>query len=399
MKTAIVIGGGPAGLMAADELSLAGAKVKVFEAKASMGRKFLMAGKSGLNLTKDEPLSDFMAHYSEAKAWLTPMIEQFGPGAVKNFANELDQEVFSGSSGRVFPRAMKASPMLRAWMVKLNQQEVEFQTKHRWSGWQDGALVFDTPSGQHQINADVTVFALGGKSWARLGSDGLWAALFEDRSIKTAPFGASNTAISIDWSAHMQPHFGTPLKAVSFSAGGFTSRGEAIISSKGLEGGGVYSVSRGVREGHPLTIDLKPDWTMAKIQDALEKPRGKSSLANHLRRVLKLQKHELELLNEWARPLPQKLNELASVIKGLNIPNATLRPIDEAISTSGGVMQDALNEHLMLHQIPGVFCAGEMLDWEAPTGGYLLTACFATGRTAGRGAAEYLGLTPAHAPV
>ena len=391
MKTAFVIGGGPAGLMAAQELALAGASVALIEAKPSLGRKFLMAGKSGLNLTMDEPIDAFTAKYGEAGQWLSSMLHEFGPNEVSEFATRLGQTVFTGSSGRVFPQVMKASPMLRAWIKHLDALSVTISTKWRWTGWDDGALVFETPDGPRTCIADVVVLALGGKSWARLGSDGQWATHFEKA---VTPFGPSNSAISIEWSAHVAQHFGTPLKAVTFKSGPYQSRGEAVISKNGLEGGGVYSVSRGVREGHPLFIDLKPDWSTSLVEAALQKSKGKTSTINHLRKVLKLQKHELALLNEWARPLPSDLRSLADTVKHLKVADAKLRPIDEAISTSGGIRRDALDESLMLKSRAGVFCAGEMLDWEAPTGGYLLTACFATGRTAGRGAAKYLGLTP-----
>ena len=395
MKTAIIIGSGPAGLMAADELSRAGAKVTVIEAKPSLGRKFLMAGKSGLNLTKDEPLDQFTAHYAEAKDWLAPMLKEFGPKDVKQFADDLEQAVFTGTSGRVFPKTMKASPMLRAWIARLIEQGVQFKTKWRWLGWDGDALSFETADGVQTIQADATLFALGGASWARLGSNGQWAAEFANQGIALASFGASNAGIALDWSGHMKPHFGVPLKAVEFRSGPYHSRGEGIISSNGIEGGGAYSISRGIREGNAFDIDLRPDWPLERVQTSLEKPRGKASMSNHMRRVLNLKKHELALLNEWARPLPNDSNAVAKLIKNVLVSNAKLAPIDEAISTSGGVAREALDANLMLFAKPGVFCAGEMLDWEAPTGGYLLTACFTTGRTAGRGAAQYLGLTPA----
>ena len=395
MKTALVVGGGPAGLMAADELSRAGAKVIVIDAKPSVGRKFLMAGKSGLNLTKYEALGPFVENYTDAQNWLGPIIETFGPEQVVQFAERLEQSVFTGTSDRIFPDAMKASPLLRAWINRLSQQGVEFRTKWRWLGCDGSSLTFDTPDGAQSVEADVTVFALGGASWARLGSDGHWAKIFAKEEFKLTQFGASNAGIDVEWSAHMQPHFGTPLKAVAFRSGTYSSRGEAVISQNGLEGGGIYSVSRGVREGGDLYIDLMPDWPVDRVRTALAKLRGKTSLTNHIRKTLNLKKHELAMLGEWARPLPSEASELAPIIKNLKVGHSGLRPMDEAISTSGGVPQAAFDENLMLRARPGTFCAGEMLDWEAPTGGYLLTACFATGYTAGRGAAHYLGLTPA----
>ncbi|MGH1576900.1 TIGR03862 family flavoprotein [Planktotalea sp.] len=395
MSLALVIGGGPAGLMAADELSRAGAQVIVLEAKASIGRKFLMAGKSGLNLTKDEPISDFVTAYTDAKNWLNPMVADFGSSEVMRFTEQLGQSVFTGSSGRVFPKAMKASPMLRAWIEKLTSQGVEFRTKWRWLGWANEGMTFETPEGKMTLEAEAVVFALGGSSWSRLGSDGAWAQTFKSEGIELAPFGPSNSSISIAWSAFMAPHFGTPIKSVAFTSGPYKSRGEAIISKIGLEGGGVYSISRGVREGHPLFIDLRPDLSVQQIATALQKERGKASLSNHMRRVLKIKKYEMALINEWARPLPNDPAELAKTVKQLRVGLSGLGPMDDAISTSGGIKREAFDENLMLRAKQGVFCAGEMLDWEAPTGGYLLTACFASGRTAGRGAARYLGLTPA----
>ena len=358
-----------------------------------------MAGKSGLNLTKAEDITDFTAQFTDASDWFAPMLAQFGPTSVERFANSLGQNVFTGSSGRVFPEVMKASPMLRAWLEKLTKQNVEFRTKWRWTGWHEDRLMFDTPQGVTTMKTDAVVFALGGASWPKLGSDGAWHKGFIKKGIQLNQFGAANSAIRVEWSQYMKPHFGAALKAVAFSSGDFTSRGEAILTSQGFEGGGIYSVSRGVREGNALCIDLKPDWTFERVISAIEKPHCKASAANHLRRALKLSKLQLALLNEWERLKLDDARALAKRIKGLQIKGAQMGPIEDAISTSGGITKGALNKALMLHQMPGTFCAGEMLDWEAPTGGYLLTACFATGRVAGRGAAEFLGLTPAREPV
>lgn len=392
---ALIIGGGPAGLMAADELSRAGAEVTIAEAKPSFGRKFLMAGKSGLNITKDEPLDVFYRRFAEAQSWLAPMLDAFGPDEVKQLATELEQPIFTGTSGRVFPKAMKASPLLRAWLARLARQGVRFEAKWRWTDWADGVFSFETPQGRQSVSPEVVVFALGGASWARLGSDGQLASLFADKEIELASFAGANAGVTVAWSSYMRAHFGTPLKAIALTSGAYASRAEAVISAHGLEGSGIYSVSRGLREGHDLHIDLRPDWSLERVETALQRPRGRASISNHMRRVLKLKKHEAALLTEWARPLPSDALELAKLIKHLKVQSTGLQPMDHAISTSGGVMQEAFDEDLMLRNHAGVFCAGEMLDWEAPTGGYLLTACLATGRTAGRGAARYLGLTPA----
>ncbi len=387
---ALVIGAGPAGLMAAGELARAGCAVTVVESKPSAGRKFLMAGKSGLNLTRDEPFDTFLAAYTDAASWLQPMIQAFDATAVQNWARDLGQEVFTGSTRRIFPVSMKASPLLRAWLRQLDGLGVQLRTRWRWTGWRDGTATFDTPDGQMDFAADVTVLALGGASWSRLGSDGAWGDVLKGHGVDLAPFAPANAGLRVDWSAHMASAFGQPLKGVAFRAGPYASRGEAVISARGLEGGGIYSVSRGVREGHALSVDLAPDKTVKDLTTRLARPRGKASWANHLRKVLKLGGARMALLNEFGRPLPQDPAALAALIKALPIAHAGLAPLDEAISSAGGVMQNAVDKGLMLTAMPGVFCAGEMLDWEAPTGGYLLTGCLATGRWAGRHAADYL---------
>lgn len=387
---AVVIGGGPAGLLAAGELAAAGHRVLVAEAKPSLGRKLLMAGKSGLNLTKEEAPQAFLDAFAEAASWLAPMLAEFGPAQVRLWAEGLGQPLFTGSTGRVFPEAMKASPLLRAWLARLADLGVETRSRWRWTGWDGEALSFGTPDGATQVVPAVTVLALGGASWRRLGSDGAWAPLLAACGVEVAPFAAANAGVAVDWSPHMAAHLGAPLKNVAFRAGAYFSRGEAAISQRGLEGGGLYSVSRGLREGAPLWLDLLPDLGAAAVADRLAAPRGKASLANHLRKRLGLPPAQIALLNEFARPLPQDATALAALIKALPVRHSGLRPLDEAISTAGGVRQDALDGALMLKALPGVFCAGEMLDWEAPTGGYLLTACLATGRWAGRGAAAYL---------
>lgn len=390
MKTVAVIGGGPAGLAAAEVIASAGLAVTVYDAKPSVARKFLMAGKSGLNLTHDAPLSDLLASYAEAATWLSPSVAAFESAAIVTWAEGLEQEMFTGSTGRVFPKAMKASPLLRAWLARLDGLGVVRQTRWRWTGWRDEALAFDTADGAQSVTADAVVLALGGASWARLGSDGAWVEILSSQGVALAAFAAANAAVGVTWSPHMAEHMGAPVKGVAWRAGDYHSRGEAMLSRRGLEGGGIYSVSRGVRDGATLSVDLRPDLTVKEVATRLAKPRGKNSLTNHLRKVLKLDRVKLALLNEWARPLPIAPPVLAAVIKGLTVDHTGLRPMDEAISTAGGVPASALDEQLMLQDLPGVFCAGEMLDWEAPTGGYLLTACLATGRHAGHGVVQYL---------
>ncbi|WP_343222759.1 TIGR03862 family flavoprotein [Mameliella sediminis] len=388
---ALVIGGGPAGLMAADALLASGHAVTLVEAKPSLARKFLMAGKSGLNLTKMEPFDRFLTAYGEAAPRLEPMLKQFGPQDVSDWAEGLDQEVFAGSTGRLFPKAMKASPLLRAWLARLDSMGLDRRTRWRWQGWgTDGALGFDTPEGHRDMRPHVTVLALGGASWARLGSDGDWAAHFRAHNLPVAPFAPSNAGLSVPWSSHMAPHFGQPIKNIGLYAGGLSNRGEIVVSARGLEGGGLYPLTPALREGRPLRIDLKPDLDLGALTDRLARPRGKQSRANALRKALGLSPAAQALLMEFARPLPDTPEALARRIKALEIPDAEVRPMDEAISTAGGVPLAALDDGLMLRQRPGVFCAGEMLDWEAPTGGYLLTACLATGLWAGQHAAAYL---------
>ena len=390
MKHAVVIGSGPAGLMAAEVMAKVGIKVTICEAKPSVGRKFLMAGKSGLNLTKEEESKAFHVAFNEAMRWLAPMLDAFGPDAVQTWARDLEQELFTGTTGRVFPKAMKASPLLRAWLVRLGDLDVTINTRWRWTGWEGAALAFDTPDGIQSIASDATVLALGGASWQRLGSDGAWYPMLLEKGLRLTPFAPANAGLSVAWSPYMEKHLGTAIKSISLTSGPYTSRGEVILSWHGIEGGGIYSVSRGVREGHPLAIDLAPDLTDAAITQKLSKPRGKATLTNHIRKCLKLDAAKIALLQEMATPLPKGPAPLAALIKALPISHDGLRPMDEAISTAGGVTQAAVDEALMIKALPNTYAVGEMLDWEAPTGGYLITACLATGAWAGHHAAARL---------
>jgi len=371
--------------MAADVLSAAGHSVTLTEAMPTIGRKFLMAGKSGLNLTKDEDTSTFNSAFGYANAALAPILASFGPEDVIAWAKGLNQEVFIGTTGRVFPTVMKASPLLRAWQARLIAQGVVIHTRWRWTGWDGDLGLFETPDGAQTISPKVTVLAMGGASWARLGSDGEWAALMPD---SVAPFQPVNMGFAVPWSTHMEQHFGSAVKGCKLTAGDAVSRGEFVVSAKGIEGGGIYGVSGAIRDGAPLVIDLLPDMTIAQIDAKLGAGKGKQSMANQLRKALKLSPIKRALLNEFGRGAPMYLPEK---IKGLPFPALTPRPMDEAISTAGGVRFDALTEGLMLRDHIGVFCAGEMLDWEAPTGGYLITGCLATGRWAGLAAARALG--------
>ncbi len=388
---AAIIGAGPAGLMAAEVLAQAGVSVDIYEQKPSAGRKFLMAGKSGLNLTQDAPVEPLLAAYDTTL--LAPMVRAFDAQAIRDWAQGLGQPVFTGSAGKVFPEAMKASPLLRAWLGRLQASGVRLHTRWRWTGWSalPGDLIFDMPEGTREVHADCTLLAMGGGSWSRLGSDGLWQSHLQQAGVETAPFAPSNAGLRVDWSAHMAPHFGSPIKAVTWRAADTRDRGEGVLSARGLEGAGVYALSRAVRAGAPVSLDLLPDLRAEQVADRLAAKRPKESLSNHLRKSLRLPPVKRALLREWAHPMPSDPMALATLLKALPVRHAGFLPLDEAISTAGGLAFTALDAHLMLRKCPGVFAAGEMIDWDAPTGGYLLTACLATGRWAGQGALTWLG--------
>ena len=378
---ALVIGGGPAGLIAAEELALAGRRVLLAEAKSSLARKFLMAGKSGLNVTKDQPLASFLAAYDCPNA-LGPMLREFGPAQVKAFCQVLGQEVFTGSSGRVFPVAMKASPLLRAWALRLAEMGVDLRTRWRWQGFEGNSFAFDTADGRQVLRPAVTVLALGGASWSRLGSDAAWVPWLAEKGVEITPWKPANMGFTVDWSPHMTRHFGQAIKGAVLMAGPLRERGEFVISAKGVEGGGIYALSRALREGATLMLDLMPDVAAAEVFARLERMKSSETTANRLRK-LGLPAPAAALVMEWGKGM-----DLALAVKTLPARLTKPRPLDEAISVAGGVAWDAVNADLELTALPKVFVAGEMLDWEAPTGGYLLTASWATGRWAGRAAAR-----------
>jgi uncharacterized flavoprotein (TIGR03862 family) len=387
-----IIGAGPAGLIAAERLAQSGGRVTVFERMPSPARKFLMAGRGGLNLTHSEPLERFLTRYGNVDDRLLDAIRAFPPETAQAWARGLGQETFVGSSGRVFPRAMKASPLLRAWLRRLDGLGVAIMARHDWSGWDgDGALIFQTPAGERRIAASATLIALGGASWPRLGSDGSWQGLLAGAGAELAPLRPSNMGFRVVWSDVFRARFaGEPLKRIAIRFGGEMRRGEALITSEGLEGGAIYALSASLREalgaGGPavLLLDLRPDLPAEELTRRLARPRGSQSRSTFLRKVAGLPPVAVALLRE-AGEMPDDAAALAARIKAVPLRLDAPMPIERAISSAGGVAFASLDESFMLKTRPGIFLAGEMLDWEAPTGGYLLQACLATGVAAARG--------------
>ncbi|KGJ05666.1 NAD(FAD)-utilizing dehydrogenase [Paracoccus halophilus] len=388
---ALVIGAGPAGLMAAETLAAHGFGVVVAEAMPTPARKFLMAGKSGLNLTRDEPRALFATRFSGALPRTPGYLgeEEFGPAEVMAWARGLGIELFTGSTGRVFPLGMKASPLLRAWIGRLSGQGVELLTRWRWAGFKGDGWRFETPAGVEILHPGAVVLALGGASWPRLGSDAGWVPWLQQRGVAIAPFRPANMGFRVDWSAQMARHFGRAVKGVALRVGEQTGRGEWVISARGIEGGGVYEVSAAMRDGVPALVDLAPDLSEAELARRFARAPAKLSVGNRLRRVLG-DPLRAALLLEWGQPLPPDPARLAARAKALALRHEGPLGIERAISSAGGITAGALTGTLELRAMPGVFAAGEMLDWEAPTGGYLLTGCLASGRRAGQGAAAYL---------
>ncbi len=405
-----IIGGGPAGLMAAEVLGQAGVNVDLYDAMPSVGRKFLLAGVGGMNITHAEDYAAFVSRYGERAGDLRPLLDAFSPDSLREWIHGLGIDTFVGSSGRVFPSDMKAAPLLRAWLKRLRESGVQLHTRQRWLGWDEhGALRIAGPQGETQVEADATLLALGGGSWARLGSDGAWVPLLQNRGIAIAPLQPANCGFEVaGWSEHLREKFaGAPLKTVSLALPGEAPRkGEFVLTATGIEGSLVYALSAPIRNtinrdgAATVLLDLLPDRTLTQIASALARPRGSQSMAKHLHRQLKLDGVKAALLRELTDATTfQAPQALAAAIKALPIRLVRPRPLDEAISSAGGVPFEELDEGLMLRRLPGVFCAGEMLDWEAPTGGYLLTACFASGRAAAEGMLRWLRANvPANAP-
>ena len=399
-KTVIaIIGGGPAGLMAAEVISQSGLPVHLYDAMPTVGRKFLLAGKGGLNLTHSEPLEQFLDRYGDRRPQIEPFLRQFGPQDLRDWARELGVETFVGSSGRVFPMEMKAAPLLRAWLRRLRADGVVFHMRHRWLGWTDeGALRFMTPGGETAVSANATILALGGGSWPKLGSDGGWVPLLQARGIAVAPLKPANCGFDVGWSDHFRQKFaGEPVKTAVLTFADFARQGEFVITETGVEGSLIYAVSALLREEVAANgratfhLDLLPDKTEAQIAASLATPRGSRSISSYLQSRLGLKGVKVGLLRELVPAADfADVSRLAKAMKGLAVTVVETRPLAEAISSAGGVMWTGLDERLMVTAVPGLFCAGEMLDWEAPTGGYLLTGGFASGRAAGQGVVKWV---------
>lgn len=404
-KQVAIIGGGPAGLFAAEYLSAAGFGVTVYDRKPSIGRKFLMAGRGGLNLTHSEDIEKFIARYGAAADWLAPSIHAFTPAMLREWSDLLGEETFVGSSGRVFPKSFKASPLLRAWQARLVRQGVTFNLSREWRGWENGALVFENAHGtREQAKPDAVLLALGGASWPRLGSDGGWVNILRAEKIDIAELAPANCGFTVAWSEIFRArHAGQPLKSAVLSLNGIPAPGEAMLTERGIEGGAVYALSSRLRDevaknGHAvLTLDMKPGMTAETLADKLAAPRRGQSFANTLRKEAGLGPAAIGVLNENRDAKNLSPTELATLIKHYPLTIGAPFPIDRAISSAGGVTRAAVDDHFMLAAKPGVFVAGEMLDWEAPTGGYLLQACFATGRRAAAGIESWLRKAPAEA--
>lgn len=392
----VVIGAGPAGLVAAERLAAGGLTVAVHERMPSVARKFLMAGRGGLNLTHSESAEAFLGRYREGRARVAPWLDAFSPADLVAWAEGLGQPTFVGTSGRIFPRALKASPLLRAWLARLSDLGVTIHTRSTWTGWRDGALAFDTPEGERRVRPDATILALGGASWPRLGSDAAWTPWLQAAGVALSPFRPANVGADIAWSSMLRDRFaGAPLKGVAVRHERTTVRGEAVIAGYGLEGGAIYALSAAIRDATArqgrtvLTLDLKPDVTAETLTARLAAQPTKASLSNRLRKAAGLDPAAAALLRE-AGPLPETPDALAARIKGLTLTATGVQGLERAISSAGGVAWEAVDDRLMLRTRPGVFVAGEMLDWEAPTGGYLLQASIASGVAAAAGVRDWL---------
>ena len=393
-----VVGGGPAGLAAAERLAEAGRSVTVYERMPSVGRKLLIAGRGGLNLTHSEPLADFLARYAPVDPRLPAAVADYPPDALRAWCEGLGETTFVGSSGRVFPQSFKASPLLRAWLARLDALGVAIRTRHRLVGLEDGALIFETPDGPQVVRPRSTLLALGGASWPRLGSDGAWVPLLERNGVTVAPLKPANVGFRVAWSAHFAQRFaGEPLKRLAAHIGGASARGEAVATADGIEGGVIYALSRPIREAverdgtAELSLDLRPDLGAGALAARLARSRPGESLSTRLRKAASLSPAAIGLLREaHANALPPQADALAAAIKAAPLRLVAPAPIARAISTAGGVTFAELDAHFMLRARPGLFLAGEMLDWEAPTGGYLLQAAFASGRAAAKGMLSWL---------